>query len=649
MTRFVYLSNFSFQGVPDKLNLNETGGYIKQIISPELVEEVDINLPGGITVVDNHPEWVRNSDLKTNDECEITTSFITEGAGYRNGLGYYVYDTDSPPNRFSDIDVIYIIFPNASRVGGGGLLSAGDTMKLVYKDISTEKINGNEFMTSGDYTFPAKKGIGFVCFANQWKGNGRSWAYLNTGHRMYSTDPALNPEYSKKLKHHAINYKSHVDDTRIIFGFEDLRRDKYSDDDFNDLVYLVTSTPGSAIDSNCINSIKKQHYSGHIICEDIFKNIGDFDYNDLTLKYNILEELENKKIKSITMKFCGKHRGASYNHEFGVIFPNIKSQINCKIFRETHVYENNIISKECLTNTIIHKGTDKIPIIENTKAFLPGFYTNTTSGEGNVTPSYVILKIVFPVPIERSVLNGAIMPYRFYLDIYTKSYTNIDHSIYSDIMYPSSTKLKSLGVDNKKKILILEGCDNFKIPLEKIKLHKAYPKFITNLKYNTFQNWSSYKYANKKLLKDEIVHTESYQWDQYLINKSNTCYTYGDNKAILLLPVKFDDTLFEFNETGVLPVLQKNNFTEENLLKWENISQLGLTDYLIDFVKNYGHIYIRKGGDYTITVNDSEESFYLDISSNNHSQPVHSSISGTSDVLNLLSGGNEILYTVCDI
>ena len=73
-------------------------------------------------------------------------------------------------------------------------------MKLVYKELTVETINNKQYVTTANYIFPEGKGIGFVCMANQWKGNGYTWAYLNTNHRMYSSDPALNPENTNKFE-----------------------------------------------------------------------------------------------------------------------------------------------------------------------------------------------------------------------------------------------------------------------------------------------------------------------------------------------------------------------------------------------------------------------------------------------------------------
>lgn len=652
MTEFVYLSKYTNRGVPDRLNRDEHDLNIKQIISSRLVNEINTNLPGGVTVVKKHPEWIRKSDLITHNSCEITISFITEGAGYKNALAYYVYDRASPPNRFSDISKIFVVFPNASKIGGGGKLSAGDTMKLVYEDLSTETVDGKKILLTANYIFPVNKGIGFVCLANQWKADGTPGAHLNTNHRMYSSDPALNPEYNDSLKHHCINYRSSVDDSKIIFGFEDLRRDHYSDDDFNDLVFLVTPSPISSIDVTSFNSMSKQSYNGHILCEDIEEATSDFDYNDLTLKYDITEHVDDDdgKIGCLYMKFQGKHRGALYNHDFGVIIPGIKSQTDCKIYREVYVTENGGVEKKCITSQIIGSGSDKIPIIKNTKSFLVGDYTNTT-GPNNVLPSYVVLKILFPTHVSRSELNNTVMPYRFYIDVYTKDYTVLDHTIYSDSTYPSSQKMRSLGIQTKKKIMVIEGCDSIRVPIEKRKLHKAYPKFITNLRYNSYKNWYSDAVSKPEFLREKITHIDNHSWDIYLGNVSNASYKLTDGNSLLICPTSFDvDGDFTFSKSGVVSLLGANNLDSTNILDWDSISE-EMVEKIVQLVDEYGDIYVKKSGSYNsgIVFDEGDSFYYVSTTSKqtNSDRLIHNTLTGSTGTLELLSWTGLRGYILC--
>ena len=145
-------------------------------------------------------------------EAEITTTFIDEGAGYKNSFGYFVYDDDR--------NILYeeTIFSNASKAGGGGSLVAGDTVSLG--------------------TFDEGTNIGFWVQADGFNDP--------AGHKYYSLDE-YNPD---GLRHIAII--DDPDNKRFVIGFEDLYN--LGDQDYNDVVFTFSGSPYSAIDTSRIPS-----------------------------------------------------------------------------------------------------------------------------------------------------------------------------------------------------------------------------------------------------------------------------------------------------------------------------------------------------------------------------------------------------------
>ena len=638
MTEFVYLSEYNNQGYPTLINKDENGENIKKTVSQDILNEVNQNLPEGKTVVDIHPEWIRKSDITTTDNCEIFLSFINEGAGYKNALGYYVYDIDSPPNRFSDVNKIYVIFPNASKLFSGGQMRIGDSMKLIYEDISVNVVGGRKYLSQGNYVFPANKSIGFVCFANQWKRNGRSDAFLNVNHKMYSSDPALNPETTVLLKNHSVNYRSEHEDV-IIYGFEDINRNlSYCDHDFNDLVYMVSPSPINAISENSYNTNSEQNYNGYILCEDIISDDGDSDYNDLIVKYNIKENIENGKIRDIIIELQGTHRGASFNHDFGVIIPNIKTHQNCKIFRETYITHTDLTIKKCITNQVVGSGSDKVPLIQNTKQFLPTSYTNTLNND-EIPPSYVKLRITFPQLVEREVLNDLKMPYRFYLDVYRNPDLpqRVSYSIYSDQKYTSSPFFQQIGVFQKHKIIVLEGCNSFRAPKEKVLLRKCYPRLVQHLKNTKFDNnWHSFEKSAPALIKPLITHSDDHKWDNYNSGKISWL---KNGKSLILSPTNYYDGEWSFFSNDVGGVLNINSVSSSDILDWNSIVNENLVEELIELVRDKGEVHITRDGDFNFNTN---RSFYVSLTSlqTNSGRLVHDTIQG-SDTLELLSWTNK--------
>lgn len=592
MPTYIYLSQFSNQGVPDRINVDEKGSPISIPISDEIVKESLENLPNGNkTVVDIHPDWVRKSDINILNNCEVVTTFVSEGAGYKNTLYYYVYDTENPPARFSDLDKIYILFPNASLPGKGGNLKQGDSMKLVYES-EVEKINGKNFvkLDSANFIFPEGKSLGFACGANAWNLNGSSRAFVNTGKGMFSTDPVMNPERYSNLRHHAINYRSQVDETKIIYGFEDIRRDKrWCDHDFNDLIYCVTCTPFKSIIDGSYNSVKTQTYNGYIVCEDIAHKSGDHDFNDLMLQYHIVENLKDDLIFDINFYLTGLHRGAAYDHEFGVVIPNIKSIDGVKMFRE--IYRSSS-KTSTLTNLTNGNKSDRVPLIPDTRNFLPenqSFATNTI-GESTLLPSFVKVKVVFPGGVSREKLNNVAFPYVFYLDVAGRKRSR--YTLLSDSVYDyTSSELKNLGVDKKARILVLENVESFKIPKEKLPLRKAYPRIINYLTGDIrFIAWFQARLAKSEYTQDSLIGSDIHTYHDYLEDSYSVEDVFSAEVALSM-----NELTWKFNEESATELLEDYNCT--SVIDWNNMSDTNVND-LVDLFNQNGEMNVLYGGKY---------------------------------------------------
>jgi len=651
MTKFTFVSRYDNKGVPTVLAQDPS---LKQTITTSLLEEVKHNLPPGNTVVDNHPDWIRKSDIYTKESCEASITFIDEGAGYKNALGYYVYDKGSGPTRFSDISDIYIIFPNTSLVNKGGGLDHGDTIKIPYSidEVDNQNTNGVlvSYMKTATWTFPPGKGIGFVCLSNRWRNNNSSHAYLATGSSMYSSDPVLNPERSLENRHHYVNYRSKIDTTKVVYGVEDIHRGKaYCDHDFNDLVFAVNVSPISAIEQSCFNSTTEQAFTGTILCEDLLNKVNaDYDYNDLTLKLNIIETLNDTKIQSLMFIFEGLTRGASLNHTFGVVIPSIKTS-NAKIYREVYIKSTGYTEVANITTDIIGQGTDRVPIIQSTKDFLPNgsiWATNTINGTTVVVPSIAKLRIVFPGDgIERASLNNLVFPYNFYLEVH-KGHGN--YFIYSDQEYTDvSNESKASGITQKKKIIVLPDVEDFRVPLEKVPLRKAYHKFKDYLKGdNKYLAWYAPKFTKTHLLYPSIPidDDDDHVWNTILDHTINPS---SDSMQVISLSI--NNSNYTWSNELISKELGKHNYGQSDLVDWNDIDDITKINMIIKFIHDYGAFHITVGGEF-----DSDESsrhYYIHLKSlaTNSNRLVHSELVGSNDTIELLSWYTTHQYTLVNI
>lgn len=216
--RYNYLGEFTQDGTP--LYFDE-----KDIITQATLDSIHNALPEGYPVPDFNPHYISSgydTDVVVQEQTDIWVTFVGEGAGYKNTLGFYTYDINNPSPSMPTPEDITIIFPNVSAVGSGGGLQVGDKVKIG--------------------TFPPNTGIGWVLLANAWADG-----CVGTGYWQLHSNPDYNPETDPSLRYHNV-LLSDPDNERIILGFEDIRRDYPScDQDFNDALFYITANSYTAM------------------------------------------------------------------------------------------------------------------------------------------------------------------------------------------------------------------------------------------------------------------------------------------------------------------------------------------------------------------------------------------------------------------
>jgi hypothetical protein len=227
-TEVCFSQNFNFLGA---YTSDGTPLYLENpsdFISAETQQMISNSLPESYPVPDYNPHYISSgydTDLILDADADVWVTFVSEGAGYRNVLGFYTYDINKPDQAKPNVEEITIIFPNASGINSGGGLRRGDKVKIG--------------------TFKAGTGIGWVLLANAWNGSQVTWGLW----QLYS-NIEYNPERQQDLKYHNV-FLSDPEHERVILGFEDIRRDYAScDNDFNDAIFYVTANPYSAMRSS---------------------------------------------------------------------------------------------------------------------------------------------------------------------------------------------------------------------------------------------------------------------------------------------------------------------------------------------------------------------------------------------------------------
>ncbi|MFK7807011.1 MAG: DUF4114 domain-containing protein [Saprospiraceae bacterium] len=211
---YLPIDSYNGQGVPDNLVENEE-------TCPTLLSNIFTSaLPEGLNIQQAHPEYFGDdvpSSIYIQEDAELRVTFLHEGAGYKNVLGYYYYNADNPPSSVEDIQKL-IVFPNASAQGSGGGLFEGNTVELLG-------------------SFKANTVVGFFLNANGWS-NGN----ITVGNAAHYTDYEFNEDGKRQS---VLMYDNTCGAT--VIGFEDILIPG-GDKDYNDAIFQIRSYPETAID-----------------------------------------------------------------------------------------------------------------------------------------------------------------------------------------------------------------------------------------------------------------------------------------------------------------------------------------------------------------------------------------------------------------
>ena len=387
---YTFIDTFDANGVPDNLAFAD-------IIQQNLLDDVNASLPesvrGGIPV--SNPEFLagKETSLIITKEADIWVTFLSEGAGYRNVLGYYTYPLGSEPQSKEEITEHNVIFPNVSMVGSSGGLLPGDRVYLG--------------------RFPANTVVSWFLVANGWWGNG-----VSNGNGVYYSNPDFNPESTAEKRNHMVLLNDPARQLAIL-GFEDLNRDGSSDDDFNDAVFYAKANPVDAIQLGNVAAIKVANDSdgdgindelddfpfdvnkafnnfspsindtGKLVYEDLWPNQGDYDFNDLVVdySYNLIANADNL-VSQINADYNIVHIGASFRNGFAITLPIDPSNIS--------QIEGQVLNGSF--EDVASNGTENGTRSDETVIIVAG---NTL----NMTGQTVSLSITLDNPVERALLG----------------------------------------------------------------------------------------------------------------------------------------------------------------------------------------------------------------------------------------------------
>lgn len=496
-TVFTPLGSYGSDGVPDYLIGQDA-------LSNELLSFINASLPESQPVPTYHPRYIDQSaqtNIEVVDEADVWMTFVHEGAGYRNILGFYTYDTDNPPSTTDEISEIKVAFPNVSFSGSGGGLETGDKIYLG--------------------RFQAGTTIGFCLFANGWNGS------ITGGYHQVYSDSHLNPESTPDKQHHTVLLWDSENELFLV-GFEDLRRDSGSDEDFNDAIFYITANPITSLSTENVNPVDQpqdadgdgvndvydeypddpdlaynylypgENSYGTFAFEDQWPRTGDYDFNDLVVdyQYNQLANATNR-LTRLNAKFVIKAVGAGYQNGFGI-------QLDCNPEKIRTISGNDIGGDLFSFNS---NGTESgqskavIAISDNVHQGFQGLgFINTSPSLSYQLPDTIniLVDLIDPVAFD----DVGIAPYNPFLvinqvrgrEVHLPSYEPTDLVDPTYFGQENDRSNPSLGVYYKTGIGLPWGMNlpvSFEYPMEKIEIRECFLHFDAWARSGgfTFMDW----------------------------------------------------------------------------------------------------------------------------------------------------------------
>ncbi len=422
---FMTLSNkYDSNGVPT--DDAESGGLEdhRVIYAESFSKDVGLSFPESQRIPVSRPEYIANgilSNVIINEDAEVAITFLSEGAGYKNSLGYFVTKTNDPLVA-PKVSEIVIIFPNSSAAYSGGGLYAGDTTRL-------RNPLAGEF--KGTYRFLKGTTIHWVLVQSGFVNGDVS----KTAVRYYS-DPELNPEYKgvkKDAAHSALLFYTDApyddfssstdktdDDSKLVLGIEDMARagsTNAGDEDFNDCLFVVSATPFENIDTSSLpkptitppSDVTESFPAktvGTMIYEDQWPSKGDYDFNDLKTEFRFhMTRNAAGYAKTYRAEFKLTAAGANHKSSLGFVLPVDPASI-VKVTYSGNKYNGKVFSLNA-KDFESHAGYSVIPVFGSaTEQFGAGqTIVNTKMDKPTLSSVSVQIDIAF---VDGKVLSSAI-------------------------------------------------------------------------------------------------------------------------------------------------------------------------------------------------------------------------------------------------
>ena len=248
-----------------------------------------------------------DADILIKEDANVVVNYFGGDTGAQSVFAYYCYSENASIDKIRQAAKhACVIFPNVHKSSLGNY--SGVAVNLKYIDET------GSFPEEEPERIPAGTKIGFLIWNDGWRG------VKANGNMFYSTK-SLN---SDKISHTAIfAAKNKAGDRVNVITMEDW---KNGENDYNDVAFVISSNPIAAIEvpdvPNPGDRQGTEMYSGVLGFEDNWPEQGDYDLNDVVMKYQSSVDYNiDNKVLTIIDKFTLAWTGANYKNSFAYEVP----------------------------------------------------------------------------------------------------------------------------------------------------------------------------------------------------------------------------------------------------------------------------------------------------------------------------------------
>lgn len=310
-----------------------------------------------------------SSELKVVKPTKIYLVFINSTATWKNTIGYFTYPTGQEPSSVADMKRI-VAFPSASpfiRKAGEtmvrGALSGGDRIQLKYWD-------GKQFQDE----FPANVTIGWWLEGMGFEATGNLAIQSKGFFSRFSLE-----QFNANQERYTVALRDSKNAQIVAIGFED-----NIDLLYNDAAFYLEVEKSDAIDSNvpllpdvANGPTDDQNYvktEGFLMFEDLWPYTGDYDMNDVMLKYSskVYKHVLNNSVYKVETEYTPYHNGGRIQSGFGVQFTGLSAETIHKVtitgtapssYMEGQMLEPGQSSPTLILFDVIEKNTEQKAVV----------------------------------------------------------------------------------------------------------------------------------------------------------------------------------------------------------------------------------------------------------------------------------------------